>query len=632
MQSWLQTVDVSAAVVLIALLLCVYVPLTRSQLPAGSLSIDCGSNTSYTDPTYNITWVPDEPYIYTGQNYDLPSISDSVPLQSLRYFPGNKTKYCYVLPATPSQTYMVRATFFYYDFLSSASAAPPSFNLEIEAELVAVPDFAQTKNITYEVYMSATSVNIYVCLARSRPTDTSVPFISSLELRPLDTATMYTVVQTLGVYMTCIFHVYFGNWTQNVIRYPYDKYDRLWSPAFTVGFEVTEATSITTTSPVNVSGTMDMVPEIVMQNAANWSTYDLSYQATSIGLGSSSVACYLALYFAEIDPRAVNESRVFDFVVNGELSLGEANISIVNLTGGLYRAYEIQKTHAMLNDTSTIELVRHTDSVLGPILNGVELFQLTGKVGLRTFAADASAIEAIKKHFNLTSWTGDPCVYTPYDWTKCTTDPSPRITAVMLSNLNLTGSIPGALRNLSALTILWLDHNSLVGTIPDSLSALTNLQSLRLNDNEITGSIPAWLTSLNLTNLDLSDNNLTGAIPSGLLHDQNLTYFNYSGNLCLGPNGCAPSPAPPSPAPVPTTGPSHENKSNIPAIIGATVGGLLVVTAITLVLVRHCRRPHDDSDSHSYPFIPQGMCFLCFELKSNNMFLQTIPHHRISTT
>jgi hypothetical protein len=114
---------------------------------------------------------------------------------------------------------MVRATFFYYDFLSSASAAPPKFNLEIEAELVAVPDFAQNNNnITYEVYMSATSVNIYVCVARSLPTDTSVPFISSLELRPLDTATMYTVVQTAEVYMTCIFHVYFGNWTQNVIR------------------------------------------------------------------------------------------------------------------------------------------------------------------------------------------------------------------------------------------------------------------------------------------------------------------------------------------------------------------------------------------------------------------------------
>lgn len=92
------------------------------------------------------------------------------------------------------------------------------------------------------------SVNIYVCLARLHPTDTSVPFISSLELRPLDTATKYTVVQTAGVYMTCIFHVYLGNWTQNVIRYPYDKYDSLWLPAFSKGFDETEATYITTTS------------------------------------------------------------------------------------------------------------------------------------------------------------------------------------------------------------------------------------------------------------------------------------------------------------------------------------------------------------------------------------------------
>ncbi len=110
-----------------------------------------------------------------------------------------------------------------------------------------------------------------------------------------------------------------------------------------------------------------------------------------------------------------------------------------------------------------------------------------------------------------------------------------------------------------------------------------------------------------------------------------IIWCSYSGNLCLGPNACAPSPAP-----VPTTGPSHKNKSNVPAIIGATIGGLLVVTAITLVLVRHCKAidPHKKfSDTHSYPFMTTpGMCFLCFELKSNNMFLQTIPHHRISTT
>jgi hypothetical protein len=92
------------------------------------------------------------------------------------------------------------------------------------------------------------------------------------------------------------------------------------------------------------------------------------------------------------------------------------------------------------------------------------------------------------------------------------------------------------------------------------------------------------------------------------------------------------SPPPPSP---PLSSPP-KNKSNLPAVIGATIGGLLVVTVITLVLVRHyivTELRKKFSDRHPYPFITtSGMCFLCFELKSNNMFLQTIPHHRISTT
>jgi hypothetical protein len=75
------------------------------------------------------------------------------------------------------------------------------------------------------------------------------------------------------------------------------------------------------------------------------------------------------------------------------------------------------------------------------------------------------------------------------------------------------------------------------------------------------------------------------------------------------------------------------NKSNLPAIIGATIGGLLVVTAITLVLVRHYKAvdPHKKYSERLSVTTP-GMSFLCFEPKSNNMFLQTIPHHRISTT
>jgi hypothetical protein len=39
----------------------------------------------------------------------------------------------------------------------------------------------------------------------------------------------------------------------------------------------------------------------------------------------------------------------------------------------------------------------------------------------------ALAIESVKEAFNLTSWLGDPCVYTPYDWITCTNDTIPRV-------------------------------------------------------------------------------------------------------------------------------------------------------------------------------------------------------------
>jgi hypothetical protein len=69
---------------------------------AGFISIDCGLNTAnYTDSN-NITWVPDTGYIFTGQNLDLIP-SDTKTLQSLRYFPQNRSKDCYVLPAIPNR-------------------------------------------------------------------------------------------------------------------------------------------------------------------------------------------------------------------------------------------------------------------------------------------------------------------------------------------------------------------------------------------------------------------------------------------------------------------------------------------------------------------------------------------------
>jgi hypothetical protein len=179
---------------------------------AGFISIDCGlSAAAYTDAN-NITWVPDTGYTFTGQNFDLVT-SDTKTLQSLRYFPEGRSKDCYVLPATPDNTYMVRVYFLYADFLGTG--APPTFDLEIEALSVGQIGFtgsAENNVQSYEGYLSATKDSIYVCLARM----TGDPFISSLELRLLETA-MYTIVQQ-GSYLFNLYHANFGGSTP-IIRY-----------------------------------------------------------------------------------------------------------------------------------------------------------------------------------------------------------------------------------------------------------------------------------------------------------------------------------------------------------------------------------------------------------------------------
>jgi hypothetical protein len=118
-----------------------------------------------------------------------------------------------VLPAIQSNTYMVRVYFLYADFLGTG--VPPTFDLEIEALSVGQIDFtgsAEYNVQSYEGYLSATKDSIYVCLARM----TGDPFISSLELRLLDTG-MYTIVQQ-GSYLFNLYHANFGGSTP-IIRY-----------------------------------------------------------------------------------------------------------------------------------------------------------------------------------------------------------------------------------------------------------------------------------------------------------------------------------------------------------------------------------------------------------------------------
>ncbi|XP_059076586.1 receptor-like protein 7 [Cryptomeria japonica] len=110
------------------------------------------------------------------------------------------------------------------------------------------------------------------------------------------------------------------------------------------------------------------------------------------------------------------------------------------------------------------------------------------------------------------------------------------LTAIDLSNNQLSGVVPLDFGKLKGLRFLNLSMNSLSGIIPHSLGNMSQLESLDLSSNKLSGNIPSELQSLSyLAYLNLSSNNLSGNIPQG---GQMITFENtsYSGNPNL--QGC----------------------------------------------------------------------------------------------
>ncbi|KAL5539009.1 hypothetical protein UlMin_043905 [Ulmus minor] len=85
---------------------------------------------------------------------------------------------------------------------------------------------------------------------------------------------------------------------------------------------------------------------------------------------------------------------------------------------------------------------------------------------------------------------------------------------VLLQNNNISGRIPPELGTLPKLQTLDISNNRFSGVVPDSLGQLNSLLYLRLNNNSLSGSFPVSLAKIpQLAFLDLSYNNLSGPVP-----------------------------------------------------------------------------------------------------------------------
>ncbi len=111
-----------------------------------------------------------------------------------------------------------------------------------------------------------------------------------------------------------------------------------------------------------------------MQSADSWPQgLALNLTTSYISPSMSNANYFVLFYFAEIDPAALNETRVFDLILNQDATV--PNISVMSIARGMYITTEmVLELEVNFNSTGTIQLLPHPDSQLGPILNALELF------------------------------------------------------------------------------------------------------------------------------------------------------------------------------------------------------------------------------------------------------------------
>ncbi|RCV07307.1 hypothetical protein SETIT_1G233400v2 [Setaria italica] len=114
---------------------------------------------------------------------------------------------------------------------------------------------------------------------------------------------------------------------------------------------------------------------------------------------------------------------------------------------------------------------------------------------------------------------------------------SSTLTYLLMSENNLSGTVPPRIGRFSSLVQLSLDQNYLTGTIEEWVGNMTKLERLNLRSNSFVGIIPPSIGQLTrLTYLFLAENQFTGFIPPSFgnlksLSELHLSYNNFKGGI-----------------------------------------------------------------------------------------------------
>ncbi|CDP09585.1 unnamed protein product [Coffea canephora] len=147
---------------------------------------------------------------------------------------------------------------------------------------------------------------------------------------------------------------------------------------------------------------------------------------------------------------------------------------------------------------------------------------------LRDRMINSEPREILAKNWSITSsvcdWIGVTCGFRHH-----------RVTALNISNMNLTGTLPPQLGNLSFLVSLNISRNNFHGELPGELVHLRRLRYLDFGINNLGGELPSWFGFLyKLQFLSLGNNSFMGSIPPSISNMSNLETLLLSFNFIEG--------------------------------------------------------------------------------------------------
>ncbi|XP_010264105.1 PREDICTED: probable LRR receptor-like serine/threonine-protein kinase At5g48740 isoform X1 [Nelumbo nucifera] len=473
----------------------------------GFLSLSCGGSTSFVDSS-NISWVPDDDYVSTGNgttvNFIEGSSTSRVPLRF--FLDSQEGRKCYKLPVKNiSSVVLIRPQFFYknYDGLGK----PPAFQVSLGTATITTVNLTNSDPWVEEFIWPVTKDTVPFCFLSIL--DGGVPVISSLEVRPLpDGAYRSGMGNLTNKSLRKHYRVNCGNNTST--RYPVDPYDRIWdadlnfSPShLSTGFNIQ--------LPFNLLGIKESPPLSVLQSARVLARKNiLTYNFPLDKLGDY----HIILYFAGILP----VSPSFDILVNGDVV--SYNYTVKNSEAGmLFFSFKgIQSLNMTFRNISFY-----------PQVNAIEVYEIVD-IPLEASSTTVSALQVIQQSTGLDlGWQDDPCAPTPWKHIGCE---GSLVTSLEIFGIDLRAISP-TFGDLLDLKTLDLHNTSLTGEI-QNLGSLQQLEKLNLSFNHLTSFGSDFATLVSLQILDLQNNSLQGTVPDNLGNLKGLHLLNLENNKLQG--------------------------------------------------------------------------------------------------